>query len=711
MARQLSYAIARLRSLGLGVNISTVAICYVAAVAIGIAVFAKLEVSGVFFAGSASLNRWFLAFCAILFVLSCATAALGWSAFQQRKTWQNERRKLVEAHQSGFDSASDAIVVLDVGGRIETLNRAAEKMFGRTRDVLKDLDVSALLDMASSDGPVPERLKTTSDDLNVGIHRELVGKRDGSETFPVDVTFRELLQPGARQVVAFVRDISDRKRVERLKDEFVSTVNHELRTPLTSIAGSLGLLAGGAAGELPPGAARLIGIAHANCQRLIRLINDVLDVEKIESGKMRFDLAPQRLAEITHRAVESLQGYADQLGVGIAYREDGAPLDVHADADRVVQVITNLISNALKFSAVGGQIVVATERAGRVARFSVKDDGPGIPDEFRSRIFTKFAQANSSDTRQKGGTGLGLVIAKEITERHGGRLWFESEPGKGARFFVDLPLMEHKAASEASSDANGDVILICEDDRDLAAVLREILERDGLTVEHVATKRDALRTLKQSPGRYVALLLDLVLPDGDGVELIRELRADASNRELPIVVISAEADRGRKEIGAHALNVVDWMDKPVDIIRLKAVVQSVVSSTAGAKPVILHVEDDADLLELTASVLGGCGQILSAESLKAARAALARRRPDLVILDLGLKDGSGLDLLPDLRDGEGRLIPVVVFSARDADRSVMNQVKAVMTKSRTPLPELADMVKSLLEEHQPKSAPKKKIAV
>jgi DNA-binding response OmpR family regulator len=337
----------------------------------------------------------------------------------------------------------------------------------------------------------------------------------------------------------------------------------------------------------------------------------------------------------------------------------------------------------------------------------VKDDGPGIPDEFRSRIFTKFAQADSSDTRQKGGTGLGLVIAKEIAERHGGRLWFESEPGKGARFFVDLPLLEEK--NEIDVPARGSAILVCEDDRDLAAVLREILERDGHAVEHVPTKQDALRVLKQSPTRYAALLLDLVLPDGDGVELIRELRADAATRLLPIIVISAEAARGRNEIGAHALNVVDWMDKPVDIMRLKAVVQSVVSATA--KPVILHVEDDTDLLELTASVLRGCGQIVSAESLKAARAALSRSRPDLVILDLGLKDGSGLDLLPDLRGSDGRLIPVVVFSARDADRSVLKQVKAVMTKSKTSLPELADMVKALLEDRQPKHALKKKIAI
>ncbi len=697
--------IGRVGAAGIGVHIAAVAACFVAVAGIGTVAL------GNFHSGTATTISagYFLAFCAALVLLFCATVLLAWSALQQRNGWRNERRKLVAAHQAGFDSASDAIVVLDIDGRIETLNRAAEKMFGRTRDVLKDNDVAALLDLASPDGPMPERLKTTMDDLNVGIHRELTGKRADSESFPVDVTFRELLQPGSRQIVGFVRDISDRKRVERLKDEFVSTVNHELRTPLTSIAGSLGLLAGGAAGELPPGAARLIGIAHANCQRLIRLINDVLDVEKIESGKMRFDMVALRLPEITQRAIESLQGYADQLGVEIVCPQGDAEIDIRADADRLVQVLTNLISNALKFSAAGGRVVVSTERAGRVARFCVKDDGPGIPDEFRSRIFTKFAQADSSDTRQKGGTGLGLVIAKEIAERHGGRLWFESEVGKGAQFFLDLPLLEGDHSGDAGTA--GKSILICEDDFDLAAVIREILRRDGHAIEHVTTKQDALRLLCERPTRYSALILDLVLPDGDGVDLIREMRGNAGTRGIPIIVVSAEADRGRSEIGLNALNVVDWMDKPIDLARLKKIVQNVTASVTGKRPLILHVEDDHDLLELTASVLAGCGQVVSAASLGAARAALSRSRPDLVILDLNLGDGSGLDLLPDLRDGDGRLIPVVVFSASDPDQIVLRQVKAVMTKSKTSLPQLADMVGKLLEERQPASVPQRKIAV
>jgi signal transduction histidine kinase len=249
-----------------------------------------------------------------------------------------------------------------------------------------------------------------------------------------------------------VRDISERKQVERLKDEFVSTVNHELRTPLTSIAGSLGLLGGGAAGQLPPAAHRLIAIAHANCQRLIRLINDMLDVEKIQSGKLRFDMVAQNLPEVVRRSVEAVGGYALGLGVQVEVFVEADDIAVSADCDRLVQVATNLLSNALKFSARGGSVHISVSRVGPLARVSVRDTGPGIPAEFRARIFTKFAQADSSDTRQKGGTGLGLVIAKEIVEHHGGCLWFESEVGKGACFFVDLPLYEEIGSASGNQE-------------------------------------------------------------------------------------------------------------------------------------------------------------------------------------------------------------------------------------------------------------------
>ena len=561
------------------------------------------------------------------------------------------------------------------------------------QDAVSGQDLSKLLKFEGDAATLKDRMDASAAQFAAGLVREMWCIRSDGRLFQAEVTIRNIAPSRGTRMAAVVRDISERKRVERLKDEFVSTVNHELRTPLTSIAGSLGLLEGGAAGALPANAARLISIAHANCQRLIRLINDMLDVEKIESGKMRFDLAPQPLADILRRSLEAVSGYAQQLGVRVESFIEAPELSARADSDRLVQVVTNLLSNALKHSNAGGVVDLSATRIGRLARICVRDHGAGIPDEFRARIFTKFAQADSSDARQRGGTGLGLVIAKEIVDRHGGRLWFESELGRGASFFVDLPLLDDATGAEPNNpDAS---VLICEDDPSASAILREALAQDGFTSDVVYSMGQARDALSR-PNRYRALLLDLILPDGDGVTLIRELRADPKTRGMPIIVVSARAEAGSAEPDAAALNVVDWMVKPIDMARLRHAVEVAVARAAASRPLILHVEDDHDILRVTASALGHCGEVVAAENLASARSLLGKRKPDLVILDLALADGSGLELLPDLGRPSGTMIPVLIFSAHDTDEDVAGRVAAVMTKSKTSLGDLAEMVKELL---------------
>jgi len=234
------------------------------------------------------------------------------------------------------------------------------------------------------------------------------------------------------------RDISERKRVERMKTDFISLVSHELRTPLTSIRGALGLVAGGVAGELPETARGLVDIASRNSDRLARLVNDILDVERIESEQMGFRLAPQDLAALAKQAVEANQTYGHLYGVSLRIVDADRAL-VRVDADRMQQVLGNLLSNAVKFSPRGGVVEVGvTARNGRV-RLRVVDRGKGISPEFREWIFEKFTQADATSTRQHGGTGLGLSISKAIVEKHGGRIWFETTPIQGTTFFVELP--------------------------------------------------------------------------------------------------------------------------------------------------------------------------------------------------------------------------------------------------------------------------------
>lgn len=253
-------------------------------------------------------------------------------------------------------------------------------------------------------------------------------------------------------LVGIARDVTERKRDEQMKDEFVATVSHELRTPLTSIAASLGLLAGGALGTLPDSAMRLLTIANTNCQRLARLVNDVLDIQKIEAGKMTFDLQPLEVRALIEQTIETNRDFAGSCGVLLRLDDAAATGVALADPDRLTQVVTNLLSNAVKFSPRGAEVVVIIENRNATIRISVRDHGPGIPDAFKDRIFERFAQVDATDVRLKGGAGLGLSIVKQIVERLDGEVDFEAAPGGGTVFHVLLPAAEQ--AIPAGADGN-----------------------------------------------------------------------------------------------------------------------------------------------------------------------------------------------------------------------------------------------------------------
>jgi PAS domain S-box-containing protein len=248
----------------------------------------------------------------------------------------------------------------------------------------------------------------------------------------------------ALRMIGTNMDITERKRAEQLKSEFVSTVSHELRTPLTSIGGALGLACGGALGALPAQAREMLEIAYRNSQRLTHLINDLLDMEKLAAGKMGFDLREAELMPLVEQALQSNRAYAESYRVALVLGERADGVRVRVDAGRLQQVLTNYLSNAVKFSPAGAAVQVRVRAGTGVepgwVRVEVSDEGPGVPLEFRERIFQKFSQADASNTRQKGGTGLGLAISKELMERMQGRVGFESQPGHGACFWFELPV-------------------------------------------------------------------------------------------------------------------------------------------------------------------------------------------------------------------------------------------------------------------------------
>ncbi|WP_077147512.1 CHASE3 domain-containing protein [Sphingopyxis sp. KK2] len=508
----------------------------------------------------------------LILLLALAAVLIGRSQWARKKA-HRRARDLAARQEAIFDSAKDGMIVLNPSGSIESLNPSAARMFGVPSESLLRRDIGSLFEIAPDRGQIEtflRRLKANRKE-SYGQIQEFVGRRQDGATFPLEVSVSPVDLADGTLFVAVIRDISDRREVEQMKSEFVATVSHELRTPLTSIAGALGLISGGAAGEIPAKAARLVDIAHSNAARLVRLINDILDIEKIEAGRMQFDIRPLALGGVLEAAAHQVAGFAGEYGVTVEIEPVAPEAAVLADEDRLMQVITNLLSNAIKFSRRGGTVTMRVAPLDRRYRISVIDRGEGIPEAFRSRIFGKFAQADASDSRAKGGTGLGLSIVREIVVRLGGSVSFDSVEGTGSIFHVDLPIAE-------------------------------------------------------LPG----------------------LAAPVQVAEAP---------------------------QPGE----------------GALPVVLHVDDDPDMLAVVASAFDGQAAIESTPSIAEARAAIARRRYDAAILDVGMLDGNGTDLVAPLRKRSPGL-PIVLFTAQEVGGAPKADIDLILVKSRASLDTLVHEV-------------------
>jgi PAS domain S-box-containing protein len=253
------------------------------------------------------------------------------------------------------------------------------------------------------------------------------------------------------------RDVTEQKRIERIKDEFIATVNHELRTPATAIAASLTLLTNDVAGKLPEQVSRLISMAQSNCRKLAALLNDILDFETIASGKMTFNFGQVDLISLLDRAIAAMRPFARTLGVTLRFDALPTACTVETDSERLTQVMGNILSNAIKFSPTGGDVIISVAEQEDFYRIAVRDHGPGIPDEYKARIFERFIQVDASDARKRGGAGLGLAIVKELVVRLGGRVGCHDAPSGGSIFHVDLPraVRQNQVRSRADDSADG----------------------------------------------------------------------------------------------------------------------------------------------------------------------------------------------------------------------------------------------------------------
>jgi two-component system sensor histidine kinase VicK len=354
---------------------------------------------------------------------------------------------LMRQRESILDSVGDGIYGIDMDGRIVFVNQVGANMLGYSQEEMQGKMIHPLIHHSRADGtsyPVDQCLieGTLHRQSAIRVRDEVFWRKDGT-SIPVEYVACPLIDNGTvtGAVVAY-QDVTERRRLDRMKDEFISTVSHELRTPLTSLRAALGLIAGGALAARPEKTEQMLEVAMGNCNRLVHLVNDILDFERIGSGNLRLNRSEVNANELLRRAADLQRPSAQHAG--LRFRIEAEPIELWVDGERIVQTLTKLLGNAIKFSRPHGEIYLKAHAISEdQAQIEVHDQGQGVPPEMLDKIFERFQQGDASDSRASGGTGLGLALCRSLVGLHGGKIWVESTVGEGSSFFFTVPRVRH----------------------------------------------------------------------------------------------------------------------------------------------------------------------------------------------------------------------------------------------------------------------------
>ncbi len=654
------------------------------------------------------------------------------SSLGQMLARSREQDRVEELHRTQeilLDTIEDGICGVDRKGLASLMNPAAGRLLGADAETLVGEPVHELLH-----GHAPGGESCGEDCVlrralanNTSVGAETTVYRHDGRSFPAEFALTPILEQGrvSGSVLSF-RDISQRFALDKMKDEFVSTVSHELRTPLTSIRGALGLLSSGMLGQVSDKAANLLRIALSNSDRLVRLINDILDLERIQSGREPLTFRPIALGEIVRQAIDGMQPVADAAGVQLIH--DTNVIHLSADPDRLLQVITNLLSNAVKFSPEGATVAVTLREGSNGVVLSVIDQGRGIPADKLDTIFDRFQQVDASDSRQKGGSGLGLAICRTIVQQHGGHIWAERNPVCGSTFRVTLPLHPSLAANPPATpllELDRGRILLADANVTSRLMVANQLRRQGYHVVETGSVEETLTALsvRAELGRMEAanageaglngahpnvaspdhapieaILVDISLDGLNGWEILPRLRLEPAAAGVPIVLLSVDHPNPAIPLPTGADGFVT--QSPNDETLLNELAR--VLSSPGEKARILVIEDDVDLARVIGAVFAKDGiDVKLSHTRQAALDACISFRPQLIVLDLSLPDGDGFNVVDWLRQHEDLAqLPLVVYSAREIAASERAQLQLgpthFLTKAKVQPQQLESLVLTML---------------
>jgi PAS domain S-box-containing protein len=574
-------------------------------------------------------------------------------------------------NQAILSSIADGVIVFDQQRQAVVANPAVEDMLVTPLHAILGKPIEQLIDITQDQEKIPKLINTA---FNSQISTPVRFKfEQGQRIISTSLASVSLPDQQRGGVVAVFHDVTREVEANRAKSEFVSNVSHELRTPLTSIKGYTDLLFMEAAGMVNERQRNFLRTIKSNAERLTALLNDLLEISRMETGRIRLDVGDVDLAHVIQDAADSLRPQMEEKGLDLVVDVDSNLPTVRGDERRLNQVITNLLSNAHRYTPAGGQVKVEGHRTKEGVQVDVADTGIGIAPKDRSRLFQRFFRANDPRVNAIGGTGLGLAISKMFVELHGGRIWVESELDEGSTFSFLIPTAKHSLPSQESlleqspiretpnlKAGAGQQVLVVDDEENIADLIEYYLQDAGYQVTVVNRGRDVLPTAQaQQPDM---ILLDILLPDMNGFQVLRELKDNPVTAAIPVLILSVLHD---KETGFR-LGAADYLNKPINAAELLSGINQILTQAEDQESThVLVVDDEADIRDWIEEVISGSGfEVRQARNGVEALQAVSESQPDLILLDLKMPGLDGRTVIKNLKSDKRTCdIPIVVLTA------------------------------------------------